>query len=183
MGMFKSFRDKIAFSGIAVLLVGIGLLVFTFISAYGFLTQALSIITSESLARTFGEALAPLIATSIHIMYLGLMGWVGSLITIRGVTVIANAPKLEPMIVPQKAPVSQPQAQPAIQAPQPEKGKEKPKEVKPEPKPEAKPATPPEPQFIVIPPEKVISPAEDTPQAPVKQPHESSSGNRTVRVS
>lgn len=104
--MFKNYRDKIAVSGITVLGVGIALLIFTFISAYGFLTQSLQILTSEDLAQTFGLALAPLISTCIRIMYLGVMGWIGSLITIRGVTMINNAPKLE-TTVPQKPIASQ----------------------------------------------------------------------------
>ncbi|MEM3640336.1 MAG: hypothetical protein QXH37_00190 [Candidatus Bathyarchaeia archaeon] len=139
--MLKRFRDKIALSGIAVLGIGVALLVFTFLSAYGFLTQSLSIIASEDLVRTFGEALAPLIATCIRIMYLGVMGWIGSLLTIRGVTIIANAPKME-AIIPQKPTVVQ-------QKPQPQKAKAEPKE---EPKPEAKPA---EPEFVVMPPEQI----------------------------
>lgn len=99
--MLKRFRDKIAVSGIAVLLVGVGLLIFTFVSAFGFLTQSLPIVASQDLVETFGGALAPLIATSIRIMYLGVMGWIGSLLTIRGVTIIAHVPQM-PSIVPQK---------------------------------------------------------------------------------
>lgn len=99
--MFKNFRDKIALSGITVLMIGVALLIGTFVSAYGFLTQSLSIIASEDLVRTFGEALAPLIATCIRIMYLGVMGWIGSLLTIRGVTVIAHTPQM-PTVFPQK---------------------------------------------------------------------------------
>lgn len=89
--MLKSFRDKMAFSGIVVLMLGVALLIFTFISAYGFLTQSLSIIAAEDLTRAFGEAFAPLIATCIRVMYLGVMGWVGSLLTMRGVTIINNS--------------------------------------------------------------------------------------------
>jgi hypothetical protein len=105
--MFKNYRDKIAVSGVTVLGVGIVLLIFTFISTYGFLTQSLQIIALQDLVQTFGEALAPLIATCIRVMYLGVMGWIGSLITIRGVTMITNAPKLE-TLVPQKLTISQP---------------------------------------------------------------------------
>ncbi|MCK4474345.1 hypothetical protein KAU30_00775 [Candidatus Bathyarchaeota archaeon] len=115
--MLKKFRDKIALSGVTVLMIGVALLVFTFISAYGFLTQSLTIIASEDLVQTFGEALAPLIASCIRIMYLGVMGWIGSLITIRGVTIIAHVPQpkastSEPEIVvipPEEIPQSQPQ--------------------------------------------------------------------------
>lgn len=183
--MFKTFRDKIALSGVAVLMIGVALLIFTFISAYGFLTQSLSIIASNDLVKTFGEALAPLIATGIRIMYLGVMGWVASLLTIRGVIIIANAPKMEAAVpTPQKPPVAAPQAKPV--PPQKEKEKEKaepqkepPKpeakpEVKPEVKPEPKPAEPkpPEPEIIMIPPDQIMQPppAQNEPQKNESQP-------------
>jgi len=149
--MFKNFRDKIALSGITVLMIGVALLIGTFVSAYGFLTQSLSIIASQDLVQTFGEALAPLIATCIRIMYLGVMGWIGSLLTIRGVTIIAHTPQM-PTVVPQK-PI------PAQQKPLPQKVKaEKPQK---EAKPEAKPS---EPEFVVIPPEQVSQPEPKEPQ-------------------
>jgi hypothetical protein len=99
--MFETFKGKIAFSGVTVLAIGVALLVFTFASAFTFLSGNLQVFTSADLAQTFGDSLAPLIAASIRIMYLGVMGWIGSLITIRGVTIIANAPKTE-MSEPQK---------------------------------------------------------------------------------
>jgi hypothetical protein len=152
--MFKNFRDKIALSGVTVLVIGIALLIFTFLSAYGFLTQDLvDLGQSGGIEAIFGRAMAPLIATSIRIMYLGIMGWISSLVTIRGVTIITNAPKLEaivpvPQPVPQKPAIAQPQPKPA-----PQKAKtEPPKETKP---PEAKP---PEPEIVVIPPEEIAQP-------------------------
>ena len=90
--MAKNFRDKVALSGITVLMIGVALLIFTFISAYSFLTKNLEIVTSQDLMQAFGKTLAPLIATCIHVMYLGVMGWIGSLLTIRGVTLIVHAP-------------------------------------------------------------------------------------------
>lgn len=164
--MFKKLRDKIALSGIAVLMIGVTLLIFTFISAYGFLTQSLSIIASEDLVRTFGEALAPLIATCIRIMYLGVMGWIGSLLTIRGVTIIAHTPQI-PKVLPKKQPVK-----PSPQVTKIESKKEE-KEVKPlkpeaeQPKEEVKPS---EPEVVVIPPEQVSQP-----QPPKNQQQENSS--------
>jgi hypothetical protein len=156
--MLKNLKDKVTVSGISVLMVGVALLIFTFISAYLFLTQSLSILASSDLVRTFGEALAPLIATCIRIMYLGVMGWIGSLLTIRGVTIIAHAPQALPTVpVPQK-----PALAPQKPAPAPQKAKaEPPKEVKPE-------AKPPEPEMIVIPPEQVAQP----PPAPAPEQKE-----------
>src|SRR3989337_2566286 len=138
--MFKNFRDKIALSGITVLSVGLILLVITFASAFGFLSEALPILSSQDLVQTFGETLAPLIATSIRVMYLGVMGWIGSLVTIRGVTIIANTPTTE--TVDPKNPHPQP---PQVKA-------EPKKEPIPEVKPEAKPT---EPELIVIPLEEM----------------------------
>jgi hypothetical protein len=158
--MLKNFRDRLALSGIIVLAIGVALLIFTFVSAYGFLTASLSIITSHDLASTFGDALAPLIAACIHIMYLGIMGWAGSLITIRGVTIITHAPQ-PPPAAPQKPTVVEqgPQPKPQPQKPKIEKPREeKPREEKPrEEKPKEVPK-PPEPQVIVIPPVTVTQP-------------------------
>jgi len=158
--MLKNFRDKIALSGVTVLIIGVALLIFTFINAYGFLTESLSIIASEDLMQTFGAALAPLIATCIRIMYLGVMGWIGSLLTIRGITIIAHAPKTQ-MIVQQKRVLTKP-------APQKEKVEQPKEEVKPpqkpkaeQPKEEVKPKEEiktPEPEIVVIPPEQASQP-------------------------
>jgi len=152
--MIKNFRDKIALSGITVLSIGIILLVITFASAFGFLSEALPILSSQDLVQTFGETLAPLIATSIRVMYLGVMGWIGSLVTIRGVTIIANTPKTE-TAEPQKPQEPLPEKpQPQLQPPQvkAEPKKEPVPEPTPEVKPEAKPA---EPELIVIPLEEM----------------------------
>ncbi len=91
--LFKKFRDKIALSGVTVLCIGVSLLIFTFFSAYGFLMTDLSPVSTQDLVQTFGEALGPLIAAAIHIMYLGVMGWISSLITIRGVTILTHIPR------------------------------------------------------------------------------------------
>jgi ABC-type anion transport system duplicated permease subunit len=114
--MFKNmnFRDKIAVSGITVLGIGVTLLIFTFISAFGFLGEGWQILSTQDLVQTFGEALGPLIATSIRVMYLGV---IGSLITIRGVTIMNNAPKAELGI-------------PQPQAPQPQREAAKSKDAK-----------------------------------------------------
>jgi cytoskeletal protein RodZ len=96
MNMHKSLRGKIALSGFTALGIGIALLIFTFVSAYLFLSTASQMISTQNLTQNFGEAMAWLITTSIRVMYLGVMGWIGSLITIRGVNLTANAQKTEP---------------------------------------------------------------------------------------
>ncbi|MCJ7561005.1 hypothetical protein MUO79_10380, partial [Candidatus Bathyarchaeota archaeon] len=105
-------------------------------------SEGLQIISTQDLVQTFGEALGPLIATSIRVMYLGVMGWIGSLITIRGVTIMNNAPKAE-------MGVTQPQAPQQKSQPQPQQVKAKPEK---EAKPEVKSV---EPELVVIPLEEM----------------------------
>jgi len=162
--MFKHFRDKIALSGVTVLGIGVALLVVTFLSAYGFLTAATSPSGSGGLEQIFGAALAPLIGAAMRIMYLGVMGWIGSIVTIRGVTIIANVQKVE-ALVPQKLVVTQPKP-----APPPKAKAESQKEIKPE-------AKPPEREIVVIPPEEIAQqpPAPQQKQENNSQPPQSSS--------
>jgi hypothetical protein len=67
-------------------------------------------------------------------MYLGVMGWIGSLVTIRGVTIIANTPKPE-TTTPQK-----PQALLHKAQPQPQ---------------QQRPSRPVQPEMVVIPLEEM----------------------------
>jgi hypothetical protein len=178
--MFKTLRDRITLSGTVVLIVGVALLVFTFASAYGFLTQSLSIITSSDLTRTFGDALGPLITTSIHVMYLGVMGWVGSILTIRGVTILSQA--RQTTVVPEELATKT-----TAEKEQTETKKEEPKKVQ-KPEPEAKPpegkketaepeepklkeTKPYEPQIVILNPEK-ISPTQQKPEQAQQQKKE-----------
>ena len=82
--------DKAEVSGYVTLFIGVALLAFTFVSAYLFLGNNPTIAGSPDLVTVFGTALAPLIETCIRIMYLGVMGWIGSVLTIRGVQLITQ---------------------------------------------------------------------------------------------
>lgn len=94
-------EDKALVSGYVTLFIGVALLAFTFLSAYLFLSNDLSIAGSPDLVTVFGAALAPLIVTCIRIMYLGVMGWIGSLLTIRGVQLVTRLkPEPKPEIKP-----------------------------------------------------------------------------------
>lgn len=163
--MFKTFRDKIALSAITVLAIGVALLIFTFVSAYSFLTQDLSILTSSDLASTFGATLAPLISTCIRIMYLGVMGWVGSLLTIRGVTIISQA-RQTPAVLTEEPTIGKEAPQP-VTKPKAEKSQAETKqqETKLEPRAEAKPY---EPEIVVLTPEKVPQ-TQQKPQEPKQE--------------
>jgi vancomycin resistance protein YoaR len=91
--------------------------------------------------QTFGNALGPLVAAAIKVMYLGVMGWISSLITIRGVTIMTHAPK--PQVE-----TAEP-SQTVLQKTMPKAQKKKTKREK-NTKPEAMQS---EPEIIVIPPE------------------------------
>lgn len=95
-------EDKALVSGYVTLFIGVALLAFTFLSAYLFLSTDLSVAGSPDLVTVFGTALAPLIITCIRIMYLGVMGWIGSLLTIRGVQLVT---KLKPEPKPEIKPI------------------------------------------------------------------------------
>ncbi|MEM2111390.1 MAG: hypothetical protein QXX08_05880 [Candidatus Bathyarchaeia archaeon] len=80
--------DHIKISGFIVLFVGVGVLVFTFYNAYLLLSGVLSILGTGGLMELFGIALAPLIESAIRVLYLGVMGWIGSILTRRGVQIL-----------------------------------------------------------------------------------------------
>ncbi len=87
-------KDNALTIAYAILFTGIGLLAFTFISAYIFLISNSPITGSSDLIDTFGESLAPLIEASIRIMFLGVMGWISSIITMRGVQLLTQLKRI-----------------------------------------------------------------------------------------
>ncbi len=87
-------KDNVLIIGYGTLIAGIGLLAFTFISAYLFLIANPSITASSDLIDAFGSSLAPLIGATIRIMYLGVMGWIGSGLTARGVQLVTQLKRL-----------------------------------------------------------------------------------------
>jgi len=87
-------KDNSMLMAYVTLFVGVGLLAFTFISAFIFLLNNPSINGSSDLVDVFGSSLTPLIGASIRIMYLGIMGWIGSVITMRGVQLITQLKRL-----------------------------------------------------------------------------------------
>ncbi len=80
--------NKVEVSGLVVLFIGVVLLIFAFVNAYMFLTGQLEILASQDILQAFGEALAPLIVACIRILYLGIMGWIGSILTVRGIQLL-----------------------------------------------------------------------------------------------
>ncbi len=161
--MLKQFKDKVAFSGFTILIIGIALLIFTFASAYGFLTQSLSIIASGDLAGIFGEALAPLISAGIRALYMGIMVWIGSLLTIRGITVITHLPDTSKV------------AGPKVEGEEQMKPRRVEVEKSPKESDTLETEEPSKPEFIVIPPEETQQPASQPNQQPEKTESKSAS--------
>jgi len=85
--------DRIKISGYIVLFIGVALLLFTFATAYQFLIGVTEIGASPDLMDLFGEALAPLIMYAIRALFLGIMGWIGSILTRRGIQTLTLAPR------------------------------------------------------------------------------------------
>lgn len=84
-----------------LIVVGLLLLIFTFIMAFLMLTSVIGIPTSMDLSRALGEILGPIAEAVIKIMFLGVMGWTGSIATMRGIQLykeakpVAQPPKIE----------------------------------------------------------------------------------------
>jgi uncharacterized membrane protein YwzB len=135
--------DKVELAGLIVLFIGIALLVSTFYSAFLFLIGELEILVTGDLLESFGEALAPLIKAVIHILYLGIMGWIGSIVTIRAVQLLKK----------EKEPTVQQTQQPQVKA---------------EPKQSAKPSAPAPSAAAPVPPE--TKPAQETPKETQAKP-------------
>jgi hypothetical protein len=83
-------------------------------------------------------------------MYLGIMGWVASLLTIRGVTLLTHTPQLPP-------PISQHQLN-TEQCPQPQTQSQKPKGKKTNEEKQEQEEEPKEPDVVTIPPEDIAEP-------------------------
>jgi hypothetical protein len=82
-------------SGITILLTGIALLSITFIIACIHLQGDIDVLPVPSLMASFGEALSPLLEAAIRVLYLGLMGWIASKVTAKGITVLMRAKLLD----------------------------------------------------------------------------------------
>jgi hypothetical protein len=64
---------------------GLLLLILTFIIAYLMLISVISIATSDDLSKALGITLGHIAEAAVRIMFLGIMGWTGSIATMRGI--------------------------------------------------------------------------------------------------
>lgn len=93
-------------SGITILLIGFVLLSVTFIIACIHLQGDINVLPVPSFMASFGEALSPLIEAAIRVMYLGLMGWIASIVTAKGINVILQAKLLDKTSLPKATKLS-----------------------------------------------------------------------------
>ncbi len=82
-------------SGIAILLIGVALLSATFIIACIHMQGDINVLPVPSLMASFGEALSPLIEAAIRVLYLGMMGWIASTVTTKGIALLLQAKLLD----------------------------------------------------------------------------------------
>lgn len=146
-----SIANKPQLAGIIILFAGVALLAFTFINAFLFLQEPFSIIAAGDLSRVFGEALAPLIQACIRLMYLGIMGWIGSLLTVRSIPLMTH--KYVPVAATVAVAQAKPQPKPQPQKPTPQQ--------KPKPTPTLQPPTTPQEQTS----QTILEPKQEEPKA------------------
>ena len=78
-------------SGIAILLAGIALLLTTFVIASIHLQGDINVLPVPSFLSSFGKAFSPLVEASIRVLYLGIMGWIATTVTAKGLNVLLQA--------------------------------------------------------------------------------------------
>ena len=93
LGKNMKIKNRITLIGTVVLGVGVGLLIFTFVTAYMFLTSDVTTLNAGDLGEALAASIIPLLVLCSRLMYLGVMGWVGSIISSRGIQLLLTATK------------------------------------------------------------------------------------------
>lgn len=75
-------------SGTGIVLTGVALLVITFVIAGIHLYGGINVLPVPSFFAAFGEFLSPLIEAAIRILYLGVMVWIASTVTTKGLNLL-----------------------------------------------------------------------------------------------
>ena len=78
-------------AGVLILSLGLVLLCVTFVEALLILKEVRDLTISGDLASSFGVALGPLSSAIVRAIYLGVMGWVSSIITLRGMQLMTSS--------------------------------------------------------------------------------------------
>jgi hypothetical protein len=75
-------------SGTTILILGIVLLLLTFIITAIHLNGEINVIQVPSFFTYFGEFLSPFIEAGIRVLYLGLMGWISLSVIVKGIRLL-----------------------------------------------------------------------------------------------
>ena len=75
-------------SGIVILLTGVVLLLITFLFAYGNLQADINTMSVLGIFFPFVDILSPLLEAAFRLLYLALMGWIASLVMIKGLNIL-----------------------------------------------------------------------------------------------
>lgn len=119
--------EKAEIVAYVIIAVGLLLLVLTFIMAYLVLSSVGSIITSSlNISEALGTIFGPITEAVIKVMLLGIMGWTGSIATMRGIQLYKEA-KAKPVSPPLPPPPLKPQQIQPLPAPQPSQQAQQPK--------------------------------------------------------
>jgi uncharacterized RDD family membrane protein YckC len=88
--------EKAELMSYILIIVGITLLILTFVMAVILVTSELGILSQSDLSQALGEILGPIAAAVIRVLYLGIMGWTSSIATIRGIQLYKEAKRSLP---------------------------------------------------------------------------------------
>jgi hypothetical protein len=77
--------DKLEIVAYVLLGTGLALLVFTFALAFNLFSTVARIFSSSDLLQALGEILGPATEAIVKFLYLAIMAWVGSIMTMRGI--------------------------------------------------------------------------------------------------
>lgn len=75
-------------SGITILILGLFLLLLTFIITTIHLNGEINVIQIPSFFSYFGESLSPFIEAGIRVLYLGFMGWISLTVIVKGIRLL-----------------------------------------------------------------------------------------------
>jgi len=89
--------EKAELMSYILIIVGVTLLILTFVMAVVLVTSELGILSQSDLSQALGEILGPIAAAIIRVLYLGIMGWTGSIATIRGIQLYKEAKRIPPV--------------------------------------------------------------------------------------
>lgn len=88
--------EKAELMAYILIIVGVILLIFTFAMAFVMITAELGILPSSNLSEALGDIIGPIAAALIRVLYLGVMGWTGSIATMRGIQFYREAKRTAP---------------------------------------------------------------------------------------